>query len=83
MKKIIYSLSCLSGILAMHRVTAQAPGIEWAYVYPAYIGSGTCVEPTSDSGYIVGGVFASHFLAIKLDDAGTEQWHRWISSEQE
>ena len=80
MKKSIYIFACISIIFARTSVFAQAPGIDWKNVYSSYLGSGVCAKPTADGGYIVGGIFASHFLVFKLDNAGNEQWHRWIIS---
>lgn len=80
MKKIIYSLTCITFLFYAYNSKAQAPGIDWVITYTAYIGYGTCAEPTADSGYIVGGSFASHFLVYKLDASGTKKWSRWIYS---
>lgn len=80
MKKLIYLLLCISCTMKLQHASAQAPGIDWKYVYSSYLGYGTCAEPTADGGYIAGGTFASHFLVFKLDNSGTEQWNRWISS---
>lgn len=80
MKKLIYLLACVSCVSAAHRAAAQAPGIDWANVYSAYIGYGTCAEPSSDGGYIAGGNYASHFLVFKVDGSGVQQWSRWIYS---
>lgn len=80
MKKLIYSLTCISALFAAQQATAQAPGIAWKNVYQDYIGYGTSVEQTADDGYIVGGLFASHFLVFKLDNSGAQQWHKWITS---
>jgi len=75
-----FSVVCIICISAIQHASAQAPGIDWKKVYSAYIGYGTCVEPTSDGGYIAGGSFASHFLVFKLDGSGTQQWNKWITS---
>jgi len=80
MKKLLYSLACISCIAAVQPAAAQAPGIAWKNVYSDYLGYGSCVEQANDGGYIVGGIFASHFLVFKLDNSGAQQWHRWITS---
>lgn len=80
MKKLFTILTSVAAACTAQQALAQAPGIQWSNVATSYIGYGLCTDKTSDGGCIVGGTYASHFLAFKLDASGSQQWGKYLFS---
>lgn len=80
MKKLFTIFASIAATCTAQQAQAQAPGISWSNVATSYIGYGLCADKTNDGGCIVGGSYASHFLAFKLDASGNQQWGKYIFS---